>query len=774
MPSRNDRSEKGRVSAAIVAYLQVPAYLALAVALSELVHPLIPHSEDYLFLAAVVASAWLGGRGPGLLAAALAPFVLDYFFFPPLYTWGISAQARPYVLPFLLAAVAAAWISGQHAAARKTGKLLEQSREKYRRILGNMPEAAWTGGADGCVRYVSPKIEDMIGFTPDEIRSRGLPFLLSRTHPDDVALFRQEMDRLFSGRGPFDVEIRFQHSNGNWLWLHCRAMSVWEEDGELLADGLINDISRRKRADLELRAKTAFLEALVNSTIDGMLVVDEKGKRILENQHFAKIFDIPADLLAGADDAPVLRHVVQTTKDPEAFLARVHHLYQHSDEDSRDEIELKDGTILDRYSSPVQGSDGTYYGRIWTFRDMTQRRRREDTLRQLSAAVEQSSATIVITDVEGNITYTNRKFTECTGYAPDEVRGKNPRILNSGFSPPEMYRTLWTTILSGREWRGEFRNKRKNGELYWESASISPILDTRGKISRFLAVKEDITEKRALESELRQAQKMEGIGQLAAGIAHEINTPTQFVTDNLTFLEDAWTETLELLETCRQTVRELGPDRAARLEEAEKRCDYAFLREEVPHAIEQSLEGARRITTIVRAMKEFSHPDHPEKTEVDLNKGIASTITIARNEWKYSAEVITDFDASLPAVVGYPGDINQVVLNLIVNAAHAIRDKVGHDGKGQITVRTRRQGDFAEIAVSDTGVGIPAEIQGRIFEPFFTTREVGLGTGQGLALAHSVVVRKHGGKIWFETEVGRGTTFFVQIPLCPRQEQGKQ
>jgi two-component system, NtrC family, sensor kinase len=772
MPSPSATSGKGQVSAAILRYAQAPAFVIFAVALSELAHPLVPHAEDYLFLAAVVASAWRGGRGPGLLAAALAPFVLDYFFFPPLYTWGISAQARPYVLPFVLAAVAAAWMSAERAAVRMAGELLERSEEKYRRILSNMPDVSWTGDASGRLLYISPKIEGMIGYSSEELRSRGLPFLLSRVDPADVAAIEKAMNDLYGRRGTFDVEFRFQHRNGDWLWLHCRAMSPRQEDGVVLADGVISDISPRKRAELELRAKTAFLEAQADSSIDGLLVVNATGHRILSNGRFVEIFGIPAELLADSDDAPVLRHVVRTTRDPATFLAKVQHLYAHPEETSRDEIELKNGTIVDRYSSPVKGRDGTCYGRIWAFRDITEPRRREDRLRYLSAAVEQSPASIVITDVDGNITYSNRKFTELTGYTPDEVRGKNPRVLNSGYSPPEMYRTLWTTIRDGREWRGEFRNRKKNGELYWEAATISPVFDARGNISLFLAVKEDITARRALESELRQAQKLEGIGQLAAGIAHEINTPTQFVTDNLTFLEDAWTGTLELVDACRQTVRDLAPpDAAARLEQAEERCDFAFLREEVPHAIAQGLEGARRVAAIVRAMKEFSHPDCVEKTEVDLNRAIASTITIARNEWKCVADVETDFDPELPPVTCYPGDINLVVLNLLVNAAHAIRDKAGSGEKGQIAVRTHRQGDAVEIAVSDTGVGIPAEIQSRIFEPFFTTREVGSGTGQGLALAHGVVVRKHGGKIWFATELGRGSTFFVQIPIRPAREE---
>jgi PAS domain S-box-containing protein len=455
-------------------------------------------------------------------------------------------------------------------------------------------------------------------------------------------------------------------------------------------------------------------------------------------------------------------------RDPESFRAKVEYLYRHPTETSRDEIELKNGVMLDRYSAPVVDKNGIYYGRIWSFRDMTEQKRNQEVLQQLSLAVEQSPTSVVITDPKGNINYVNRKFTECTGYSLQEVLGQNPRVLNARHCRPEQYRDLWSTITQGKVWHGEFCNKKKNGEIYWESATITPITNPNGEITHFLAFKEDITEKRTLESQLRHAQKMEGVGQLAAGIAHEINTPTQFVMDNLTFLRDSWKSTHELLEQYRGAVQEMPgsiPDEiAGRLKQAEQSCDLEFIREEVPRAIEQSLDGSRRVAKIVRAMKEFSHPDSAEKTATDLNRAVESTITVARNEWKYVSEVVTKFDDQLPAVVCYPGDINQVVLNLLVNAAHAIKEKVKDEEKGQITVRTRMSGDDVEISVNDNGNGIPEGIRNRVFEPFFTTKEVGKGTGQGLALAYTVVVKKHGGKIWFETEVGKGTTFFITLP----------
>jgi len=192
----------------------------------------------------------------------------------------------------------------------------------------------------------------------------------------------------------------------------------------------------------------------------------------------------------------------------------------------------------------------------------------------------------------------------------------------------------------------------------------------------------------------------------------------------------------------------------------------AYLQEEIPQAIDQSLEGLERIAKIVRSMKEFSHPGMDEKTPIDINQAIETTINVSRNEWKYHADIETDLDPGLPNVSCLPGEINQVLLNLIVNAAHAIVNVVGESGdKGLIRISTRLDGAWAEIRVSDTGTGIPEEIKQRIFDPFFTTKMVGKGTGQGLAIAYSVVVDKHGGVIDLESEEGKGTTFIISLPL---------
>jgi len=280
----------------------------------------------------------------------------------------------------------------------------------------------------------------------------------------------------------------------------------------------------------------------------------------------------------------------------------------------------------------------------------------------------------------------------------------------------------------------------------------------------------DISQDRQLEAELRQAQKLESVGRLASGIAHEINTPIQFVSDSCFFVKEALTAMFQLVANYAKLVERAttGGDQATILAEAaafEEDADLPYLVTSAPKALETMLEGLSRVAELVAGMKTFAHPDQKQKVLVDLNHALKSTLTIARNEYKYVADLETDL-AELPNVMCHAGEINQVVLNIIVNAAHAIAERVkGSDRRGRITLRTRVEPHTVLISISDTGNGIPPEARARIFDPFFTTKEVGRGTGQGLAIARSVVVEKHGGELSFETKVGEGTTFHIRLPI---------
>jgi len=283
-------------------------------------------------------------------------------------------------------------------------------------------------------------------------------------------------------------------------------------------------------------------------------------------------------------------------------------------------------------------------------------------------------------------------------------------------------------------------------------------------------LREALTHLRMTQADLVQAQKLECVGRLASGIAHEINTPIQFVSDNVYFVRESLGEVIEILERHRRLrvqglSAEAHREQLAELERAEEEADLDYLLEHIPTALERCTEGLGRVATIVRSMKEFAHPSQKQKTLADLNQALASTLIIAKNEYKYVADIETDY-GELPLVLCHPGELNQVFLNLIVNAAHAIGSAAGGaDLRGTIRVVTRHDGDVVRVSISDTGTGIPESIRDHVFDPFFTTKEVGKGTGQGLSIARSVVVDKHGGALTFDSEVGRGTTFHIRLPL---------
>ncbi|MEZ6004822.1 MAG: ATP-binding protein [Planctomycetota bacterium] len=300
--------------------------------------------------------------------------------------------------------------------------------------------------------------------------------------------------------------------------------------------------------------------------------------------------------------------------------------------------------------------------------------------------------------------------------------------------------------------------------------SSSPLLGDEGEIEGYVCVWIDISERRQLEMELRHAQKMESLGQMAAGVAHEINTPIQFVGDSLTFLREAFDDMLDIVQQYQATRDQWPQDgplglAAARLTTAEDDADLEFIAEEAPGAFERATGGLGRVASIVQALKNFSHPGSEEKVPTDINQILQNTLTLARNEYKYVAQLETDF-AEVPEVLVHPGDMGQVFLNLVVNAAHAVEaTPAGKTGNGHIRLRTALDGDFLLVEVADDGCGIPDSIRDRIYDPFFTTKEVGKGTGQGLAIARRIVVDKHGGNLEVESTAGQGTCFRVFLPL---------
>lgn len=416
-----------------------------------------------------------------------------------------------------------------------------------------------------------------------------------------------------------------------------------------------------------------------------------------------------------------------------------------------------------------------------SMRDITHRKETEEELLRIRGALDDCGAAVIISDKEGNGTYLNVSFGALFGCTRD--RASEVRLVDL-FVEPSVAKDVISHVSTGGGWEAEARMVSRSGREFPALVRATPVLGEDYDVVGSIVILNDITELKQLQAQLLQAQNMKSIGQLAAGIAHEINTPTQYVGDNTRFLQDSFRTLMTVVRNYQAVIEQAkqGAPIAGTLVEMEaavSAADIPYLEEEIPAAIQQSLEGIDRVSAIVRAMRQFTHPGTGERKTVDLNQTLQNTLLVARNEWRYVADVETRLDPDLPPVPCLPGAINQVFLNLVVNAAHAVGDVVKQrkacgeeEPKGKITVSTACDGDWVEVRVADSGTGIPEEVRNRVFDPFFTTKEVGKGTGQGLAISHAVVVEKHGGTLTFETEVGKGTVFIVRLPVRPELAAG--
>ncbi len=374
---------------------------------------------------------------------------------------------------------------------------------------------------------------------------------------------------------------------------------------------------------------------------------------------------------------------------------------------------------------------------------------------------------LMITDSQGCVSSIGGRTQELTGWGEADLVGRPiAQLLTLEPAPTDV------------DSINELAAEAHEGFLASENETPIPVLvavstleSESGDIVGAVFASTDISERKRLELELRHAQRLESIGELAAGVAHEINTPIQYVSDGVRFIGEAIDDLLGLTETYRPLIEaaatvEAAAEPLAAVAATEAEIELPFLADELPQAITRTLDGVSRVATIVQALKQFSHPGSEELAPVDLNAIIDNTLVVARNEYKYVAEIDLQL-GDIPDVLADAGDIGQVVLNLVVNAGHAIADRMaerGETGMGTITITTRSDDEAVIIDIADTGGGIPAEIRERVFEPFFTTKEPGKGTGQGLAIAHNQVVKKHGGRIDFDVEEGVGTTFHIWLP----------
>lgn len=484
-----------------------------------------------------------------------------------------------------------------------------------------------------------------------------------------------------------------------------------------------------------LQRSESFLRAITSNVNDLIFVLDDENKWKYANPSHRDYLGYEPTELEGREVIPMVhpddRGLLERTIDdlvhrglPTTIKLRMQHkkgAWKH----------------LEAHHALMRNPAGDVDGVVVVARPIDDRILAEQKLQAAYSETElffQSIPSILIgLDSAGTITRWNQTAAKSLGASAQSVVGQP--IYNCGINwlHPDIQNEITRWLQAENTYRCDnlcFLREGKTRFLGLNIRRLPPLHDNAG--AAFIITGADITERKQLEEQLRQAQKLEAIGQLSAGVAHEINTPTQYVSDNVRFLKDSWQDLSNLLQ-CSMELRlaaerePVSQELLATFDRLSKKADIEFMLKEIPSAIDQSQEGLQRVAKIVRAIKEFSHPGSAEKKGVDLNKAIETTITVAKNEWKYVADLEAELDPELGLVPCLSGELNQVVLNLIVNAAHAIADRLGENSaeKGKITIATRRNNPWAEIDIQDSGQGIPAEIRSRIFEPFFTTKEVG-------------------------------------------------
>jgi PAS domain S-box-containing protein len=670
----------------------------------------------------------------------------------------------------------------QDISQRKaTEEALQRSEALFRAIAENAGDLILIADyPEGNSLYVSPAYQKLLGYSLDELQDHNS---LALVHPDDLTLIHQATEAMVhEGANGVIKELRYRNKNGNWHHVEAHACAVRNSRGELERIVVISRmIDDRIQARQQLQEREERLQLLLDSTAESIYGLDINGNCTFCNPACLRLLGYQSvnDLL-GKNMHNAIHH---SRADGSPYPMEECCIYQAFRSSSLmhidDEVVWRaDSTFLpvEYWSHPVI-REGKTVGAIVTFVDITERKASQAALHRAHVEAELfiNSVPSILTGIsrDARIKRWNLAAGQVFGLTAVEVAYNHLANCGIQWTRTDMKAEIdsWCTHREPR--RIETLPFLIKGETRFLGLTLNWISAPETDAEELLIIGSDVTERESLGQQLRQAQKLEAIGQLAAGIAHEINTPIQYVGDNTRFLKESWPWFHDLFNIAQEMKQEaapgpISPQMLERLDALAQKADFEYLQTEIPRAIDQSLEGIQRVTKIVRAMKEFSHPGSEEKKAIDINQAIETTITVARNEWKYVSEVVTHFDSALPLVFCHAGEFNQVILNLLINAAHAIAQAVGEGSqvKGKIVVTTVRDQDWAVISISDTGTGIPEALQSRVFEPFFTTKPVGKGTGQGLALAHTAIVRRHGGKIWVESVPGKGTTFYIRIPFA--------
>ncbi|MDO8142113.1 MAG: PAS domain-containing protein [Candidatus Brocadiales bacterium] len=581
---------------------------------------------------------------------------------------------------------------------------------------------------------------------------------LTTVHPDDREFVQSSVHKTIYEGIPYDIEFRIIRPDGSERVLHSQGEVTYDTDGKpAQMSGTVLDVTERKRLEDALRRNEEQFRQLAEYIPECFWTITPDGHEIIYvSPAYEKIwgrtckslYENPTDWIKAVHPDDQMR--IQAS-----FLE----LMKHGNFDEVYRIVRPDGTIRWVYDRafPIKDTSGNICRVVGIAEDITERKRIEDQLRKLSSVVEQSSTTIVITDTYGNIQYINPKFTQLTGYTLEEAVGKNPRILKSGKTPHEVYKQLWDAITAGGEWQGEFCNKKKNGEFYWELAHISPLRNSEGAITNFIAFKDDITERKQIEAEqeklreqLFRSQNLASVGKLAGGVAHNFNNLLTVIMGYASLLN--------------MEIEGNNPFK-----------DYT----------QKIIKTSQTAADLTQALLAFSRKQPITQKPVNINEIIRQSESLLSQLIREDITLTTILSRENAIVMADVGQIEQVLMNLVTNARDAMPNG------GNLTIHTDIMemddafinlhgygimGKYVYIAVTDTGTGMDENTKLRVFEPFFTTKEVGRGTGLGLSSVYGIV-KQHSGYIHVDSEPGKGATFNIYLPVIEleaEREEGEE
>jgi len=607
---------------------------------------------------------------------------------------------------------------------RKINKDLMRSEEKYRILTDQSPDLRYRTNMEGKVVYISEAVYRLSGYTVKE--AIGMSMADTYVNPED----RESLLSALQQNGhvnSFTVQVK--RKDGSTWWASSSAQYHKDSNGNIIGiDGIARNITEQKEAETALRKSEEQWHRTFNSFPDIVTLQDIDFHILKANQAACTILEISCDeivdqscysLFHGSSEPCQDCPLLETQKDFTSYSREMHH--------------AKLGKTFLVSAAPVLDEQGEIEYIVHVANDITDIKESELERLRLASAIEQAAETVVITDASGSIQYVNPAFEKLTGYSSAEALGQNPRILKSGEHDLEFYKDMWATLVSGKTWQGHFINRKKDGSLFEEEASISPVKNSDGKTTNYVAVKRDVSREVALEHQLRQSIKMEAVGTMASGIAHDFNNILSGIIGCAEFIQE-----------------EASPESP------------------IGQNIGDILVAGNRATDLVRQILSFSRQEASKKEIISPYPVVKEAVNLLRATLPATATIQENISPGCGNILADPITIHQIVVNLCTNSLHALPEQKGTlvvtlEHRDLAPERGTHSGPFVVISVKDSGCGMEQRTIDRIFEPYFTTKEVGRGTGLGLAIVHGTV-KEYQGFIEVESQIGEGTVISVFLP----------